>query len=78
MSLTPSKRGIIYAIAAYGTWGLIPLYFKAVASVAPVEVLAHRALWLFAMLAILVALEGVGISLGTLGLLALSVRAQIT
>ena len=56
MSSTPSKRGIIYAIAAYGSWGIFPLYFKAVASVAPVEVLAHRALWLFAVLAVLVAI----------------------
>ena len=56
MSATPSKHGIIYAIAAYGSWGLIPLYFKAVAGVAPVEVLAHRALWSFALLAVLVAL----------------------
>ena len=58
MSSTPSKHGIIYAIAAYGSWGLFPLYFKAVASVAPVEVLAHRALWSFAVLAVLVAFLG--------------------
>ena len=49
VSSTPSKRGIIYAIAAYGSWGLFPLYFKAVASVPPVEVLAHRAVWSFAL-----------------------------
>jgi len=58
MASTPSKHGILYAIAAYGSWGLIPLYFKSVAKVAPVEVLAHRALWSFAMLAVLVALLG--------------------
>ena len=58
MSSTRSKHGIIYAIAAYGIWGLIPLYFKAVASVAPLEVLAQRALWSFAMLAVLVAVLG--------------------
>jgi chloramphenicol-sensitive protein RarD len=40
-----------------GSWGLIPLYFKAVAGVAPLEVLAHRALWSFVMLAILVGLR---------------------
>ncbi len=55
---TRSKQGIIYAIAAYGSWGLFPLYFKTVASVAPVEVLAHRALWSFAVLAVLVAFLG--------------------
>jgi len=61
---TPSKRGIIYAIAAYGSWGLIPLYFKAVANVAPVEVLAHRAVWSFAVLAVLVAFLGRWAELG--------------
>ena len=64
MNSTPSKRGIIYAIAAYGSWGLFPLYFKAVAGVAPVEVLAHRALWSFAVLAVLVAFLGRWTELG--------------
>ena len=64
VSSTSSKRGIIFAIFAYGCWGLIPLYFKAVASVAPVEVLAHRALWSFAMLAVLVAVLGRWTELG--------------
>ncbi len=64
MSSTPAKHGIIYAIAAYGSWGLIPLYFKAVASVAPAEVLAHRALWSFAVLAVLVAFLGRWTELG--------------
>ena len=64
MNSTSSKRGIIYAIAAYGSWGLFPLYFKAVAGVAPVEVLAHRALWSFAVLAVLVAILGRWTELG--------------
>ena len=45
-------------MAAYGLWGLIPLYFKAVASVASPEVLAHRALWSFLLLAVIVYLVG--------------------
>lgn len=53
-----SRQGVVYGIAAYGLWGLIPLYFKAVARVAPLEVLAHRALWSFVVLAILVGLIG--------------------
>ena len=53
-----SHYGILYGIAAYASWGIIPLYFKAVASVPPVEVLAHRALWSFVMLAVLVGLLG--------------------
>jgi uncharacterized membrane protein len=53
-----SHYGILYGIAAYGSWGIFPLYFKTVASVPPVEVLAHRALWSFVMLAVLVGLLG--------------------
>jgi chloramphenicol-sensitive protein RarD len=53
-----SYHGVWYGIAAYGLWGLIPLYFKAVAHVAPPEVLAHRALWSFVFLAVLVRLMG--------------------
>ena len=49
-----SRHGLLYGLAAYGLWGLIPLYFKSVADVAPLEVLAHRALWSFVMLALLI------------------------
>lgn len=45
--------GVLCGIAAYGSWGIIPLYFKTVASVPPVEVLAHRAFWSFLTLLIL-------------------------
>ena len=44
---------LIHGVAAYALWGLIPLYFKLVAAVAPVEVLAHRVLWSFVMVALL-------------------------
>ena len=46
------KTGILYAIAAFGFWGLAPIYFKQVASVAPTEVLAHRILWSVVILVI--------------------------
>lgn len=37
--------GLPYALAAYAIWGFVPLFFKLVASVAPVEVLAQRIIW---------------------------------
>jgi chloramphenicol-sensitive protein RarD len=37
--------GILLAAAAYALWGLFPLYFKAVAAVPALQVLAHRVLW---------------------------------
>jgi chloramphenicol-sensitive protein RarD len=45
---------ICAGVVAYVLWGLIPLYFKTVATVAPVEVLAHRAVWSFVVLVVVV------------------------
>ena len=53
-----SHYGILYGIAAYASWGVFPLYFKAVAGIPPTEVLAHRALWSFVMLAVIVGVLG--------------------
>ncbi len=50
------RQGVVYAIGAYGCWGLIPLYFKTVAQVPPLEVLAHRVVWSLVLLTLLVTL----------------------
>lgn len=39
------RRGVVFALACYGTWGLFPAFWKLVASVPPAEVLAHRVVW---------------------------------
>ncbi|MBW8296102.1 EamA family transporter RarD [Sphingopyxis sp.] len=39
------QRGLPYALAAYGLWGFVPLFFKLLESVPPVEVLAQRIVW---------------------------------
>ncbi len=49
--------GLSYGLLAYGSWGIFPVYFKAVADVAPLELLAHRIVWAFPLLALLVARE---------------------
>ncbi len=46
-----SKKGVVYGALSYGLWGLIPLYFKLLAGVTPVEVLAQRVVWSFVLLA---------------------------
>ena len=38
-------QGYIYAILAFGFWGLVPIYFKLISSVSPTEILAHRIIW---------------------------------
>jgi chloramphenicol-sensitive protein RarD len=38
--------GVLYALAAFGTWGLVaPIHFKLIAAVPPLEVLAQRIVW---------------------------------
>ncbi len=39
------RRGLGYGVAAYALWGIIPAYWKLLAHVDPVEILAHRAVW---------------------------------
>ena len=43
--------GIAAALAAYVFWGLAPIYFKQILTVAPLEVIAHRVLWSIPILA---------------------------
>jgi chloramphenicol-sensitive protein RarD len=40
-----SRDGVIAALVAYTLWGFLPIYFKVVQNVAPLEVLAHRIVW---------------------------------
>ena len=40
-----ATRGFFFALSAYGLWGVLPLYLKAVAHIPAHEVLAHRILW---------------------------------
>lgn len=48
-----ARSGAAFAAAAYGLWGLFPIYFKAVASVPAIEVLAHRIVWTVVVMAVL-------------------------
>jgi chloramphenicol-sensitive protein RarD len=40
-----TREGITAALAAYLMWGFMPIFFKLVESVEPMEILAHRVLW---------------------------------
>lgn len=43
-----ARLGVAAGLVAYVLWGVFPVYFKLVASVAPLEVLAHRIVWALA------------------------------
>ncbi len=40
-------QGILFGIAAFGMWGLFPLYWKSLSGVPAFQILAHRILWAF-------------------------------
>jgi len=40
-----TRRGALFAAAAFTFWGITPLYYKVLGTVGPVEVLAHRIFW---------------------------------
>jgi chloramphenicol-sensitive protein RarD len=48
--------GLFYALAAYGWWGIVAIYFKMVAHVPALEILAHRVIWSVVMLLAIITL----------------------
>jgi len=49
------NKGVVYGIAAYALWGALPIYWKALKSVRPEEILCHRTIWsLFFLLGLLI------------------------
>ncbi|RUO79890.1 EamA family transporter RarD [Idiomarina tyrosinivorans] len=50
------KQGVLFALGAYGFWGFAPIYFKCVKQVAPLEILAHRIIWAFLLVFVLIVL----------------------
>ena len=52
-----STSGLALGLLAYALWGVLPLYFKAVAAVAPFDIVAHRVLWSLPFLAVLIGLS---------------------
>ena len=45
------KTGVFLAILAYTIWGLLPIYWKTIRHVPPLEILCHRIVWSFLFLA---------------------------
>ena len=49
--------GTWWVLLAFVTWGLLPIYWKALASLPPMEILAHRIFWSFVFTGFLVWLQ---------------------
>ncbi|XYI01010.1 EamA family transporter RarD [Sorangium sp. So ce1128] len=37
--------GVVYGVAAYSSWGIVPVFWKQLRHVGAVEILAHRTVW---------------------------------
>lgn len=56
--MSETRAGLLAALGAYGMWGLLPIVFKQVHSVGPIEIVAQRVAWSLLFLLGLLALRG--------------------
>ncbi len=48
------RNGMLYGLGAYGLWGILPIYFKVLDAVPPMQIVAHRVVWSLPFLALLI------------------------
>jgi chloramphenicol-sensitive protein RarD len=48
------RKGYLFALGAYACWGLFPIYWKLLRPTGPMEILAHRILWSFVFVAVVI------------------------
>ena len=51
-----ARAGLLFGLAAYGLWGVLPIYFKLLQAVPAIDIVAHRIVWSLVALALLVTL----------------------
>ena len=54
-----ARAGFLYGLAAYGLWGIMPIYFKWLQAVPSIDIVAHRIVWSLAALVIFATLAKV-------------------
>ena len=57
-SRTDARAGLGLGIVAYASWGLLPIYFKLLASVPSVAIVAHRVVWSILFMGVLLLVMG--------------------
>ncbi len=58
MSLPLHKSGLFAALGAYVIWGVLPIYWKMLQEAGAYEILAHRVLWSFVFMVVLLSMMG--------------------
>jgi len=49
--------GILFGLAAFITWGILPAYWKQLQAVAPLEILCHRIVWSCIFLCLIISVQ---------------------
>ncbi|MBI9112582.1 EamA family transporter RarD [Maridesulfovibrio ferrireducens] len=52
-----TREGLIFAVSAFIMWGLLPIYWKTLKEVPPLELLCHRVVWSFFFLAVVLSFK---------------------
>ena len=47
------KKGVLYGIGAYLLWGIFPIYWKWLQAVPAIQIISHRIIWSFVLLALI-------------------------
>jgi chloramphenicol-sensitive protein RarD len=55
MSEEQRRSGLLFGVGAYASWGLFPAFFPLLKPASAVEILAHRIVWCFALMVVVVA-----------------------
>jgi chloramphenicol-sensitive protein RarD len=48
-----ARAGLLFGLAAYGLWGVMPIYFKLLKAVPSIDIVAHRIVWSLVVLVLL-------------------------
>ncbi|WJV53662.1 EamA family transporter RarD [Prodigiosinella aquatilis] len=57
MEVQQTRQGILFALGAYLIWGIAPVYFKLLIQIPATEILAHRIIWSFFFMIILLSIS---------------------
>ncbi|MDP5292963.1 EamA family transporter RarD [Oceanimonas sp. CHS3-5] len=58
MEKDQAGQGALFALGAYFLWGIAPMYFKQLSAVPAYEILTHRIIWSWLLLALLLSVLG--------------------
>ena len=58
MHFSRTSSGLLGAAGAFLGWGILPIYWKALKTVPPLELICHRIVWCMAFSALVLTLQG--------------------